>query len=319
MEPLQLTELIRKVRAGTATVAEKELLEAYWNQSVEDQEFLTGLSEAEYSGLGTTMYQNILQTIKTKEDTAAGEEAKVIPLSSNRWIWAAASVLVLIISVASIWMYTRNPLQIEETAFGNRREIMLPDQSVVVLNGNSSIRYAPDWNPEENREVWIEGEAYFSVKHTKNHQKFIVHTPDNLQIEVLGTKFNVSNRRGITNVVLQEGKVKVSDTESTYVMKPGEMVSYSTTRPLLMPQTTNPKVAVSWKENLLLFQDETLESIADQLYDSYGIEVDFQDTTVKKELFTGSVPVDSVDLLFEKFEKLYQTKITKQDNHYVIH
>ncbi|MDJ1497320.1 FecR domain-containing protein [Cytophagaceae bacterium DM2B3-1] len=318
MEPLQLTELIRKVRAGTATVAEKDLLEAHWNQSVEDQEFLTGLSETEYSGLGNTMYQNILQTIKTKEDIAAGEEAKVIPLSSNRWIWAAA-IVILLVSVMSIWIYTKNSLQIEETAFGNRREIVLPDQSVVVLNGNSSIRYATDWNPEQNREVWIEGEAYFSVKHTKNHQKFIVHTPDKLLIEVLGTKFNVSNRRGITNVVLQEGKVKVSDTESTYVMKPGEMVSYSATRPLLTPQNTNPRAATSWKDNLLLYQDESLDSIANQLHDSYGIEVEFRDTSLKKELFTGSVSADSVDQLFEKFEKLYQTKITKQDNHYIIY
>lgn len=314
MEPLHLQELIRKVRAGVATVTEKELLEDYWNQSLEAENFLHGISEVEYVALGKDMYTNIQERIQKKENSS-----DIIPLLSRSWIKVAASVAFLLISLSVLWVFTRNTLQIEETAFGERREIRLPDESVVVLNGNSSIRFSSDWKIEQSREVWVTGESYFSVKHTKNHQKFIVHTPDNLQIEVLGTKFNVSNRRGITNVVLQEGKVKLSDKESVYVMKPGEMISYSTQHSTLTPQVINPKVAISWKDNLLLYQDETLEDIANQLQDSYGIDVTFQDSTLKKELFTGSVPVDSVDLLFEKFEKLYQTKVTKQDNHYIIY
>jgi ferric-dicitrate binding protein FerR (iron transport regulator) len=313
MKNLNLADLIQRLRQGTATPEEKEILTQYWIDALEDQSFLESLSEEEKTALGALMYQNIHQKIHEQE-----YEQPVISLHPRRFYWAVASVVLLVLSAGIFWYMNRSPFQTEQTAFGKRREVRLPDQSVVILNGNSSIRYASEWKADQPREVWVEGEAYFAVTHTKNHQKFMVHTPDHLTIEVLGTKFNVNNRRGTTHVVLQEGKVKVSGQENTYIMKPGEMISYSAQELKVKPQKVNPKLVASWKDDLLLFQEESLASIANRLQDTYGIEVQFEDSTVAQEVFSGSVPADSVDILFEKFEKLYQIKVTKQNNRYVI-
>jgi hypothetical protein len=56
--------------------------------------------------------------------------------------------------------------------------------------------------------VWIGGEGFFDVTHTINHRKFIVHTQNDMDVRVLGTKFNV-RIRSETEVMLQEGKVNL--------------------------------------------------------------------------------------------------------------
>ncbi len=316
MKPTRLTDLIRKVRSGTATPEEKERLEQYWNHATEDESFLQSLSSAEKDRLGNHMYQAIRQEIENQEVNSFSK--RIIALGNSKMYWAAASIILLLVVGSVFWWVNRNAMHTEQTLFGVRKQVVLPDQSVVMLNGNSSIRYAASWQPDQPREVWVEGEAYFAVTHTKNHQKFIVHTPDQLQIEVLGTKFNVNNRRGVTRVVLQEGKVKVSGKAETYIMTPGEMVSYSEKKLALQPQKVNPKLATSWKDHLLLFQDESLESIANKLQDSYGIRIEFANDSLKGEVFSGSVPADSIEILFDKFEKLYQIQVDKQNNRYVI-
>lgn len=83
------------------------------------------------------------------------------------------------------------------TQYGEQRVVELPDHSVVSLNANSTLRFRNDWSQANTlREVWLDGEAFFSVQKQEGAAgpaKFIVHTND-LDVEVLGTRFNVSNR-----------------------------------------------------------------------------------------------------------------------------
>jgi transmembrane sensor len=322
MEKRYLTHLIRKLLAGKASPQEKEQLDETWNQSVEDDSYLQSLSDTEREDLRKQMYNQVWQTIRQKEAAKAGsadKKPRVISFTRHPYLAVAASLTLLMVVGAVFYLLKyQSRWQTVSTAFGARKEIVLPDQSVVVLNGNSSIRYAKQWDGQQTREIWLEGEAYFSVQHTHNHQKFIVHTPDQLQVEVLGTKFNVSNRRGDTRVVLQEGKVKVSDLSKNYVMKPGEMVQYSIQRPDFVPVAVNPKPVVSWKDAVRLYRDESIESIMNGLQDSHGIRVEFRNNAIRKELFSGSVPADSVEQIFQKIEKLYSIKVTRKEGVYII-
>jgi transmembrane sensor len=206
----------------------------------------------------------------------------------------------------------------ERTVYGQQKEIILPDSSVVLLNGNSSVRYAAAWPADRHREIWLEGEAYFSVRHTRNHRKFTVRTPDQLAVEVLGTRFSVTNRRGTTEVVLAEGKVQVSDARDSYLMQPGDMIRYSRQDRQLVPQRTNPERAISWKDKLLIFEDEPVENIVQRLRDSHGIRVEFRNRSIPGELFNGSIPGDSVEVFFDKLEKLYPVRISRQNDIYII-
>ena len=89
------------------------------------------------------------------------------------------------------------------------------------------------WNDADGRQVWLEGEAYFQVqKKPSTVEKFIVHTRQ-VDVEVLGTRFNVNTRRQRAVVSLEEGKVRLSvhggdaavlEKKSAMIMRPGQVV-----------------------------------------------------------------------------------------------
>ena len=324
MEQRLLAELIRRWRTGQATPEEIAQLEAWWQQALQDERYLAALSAGEREALQAGMYRNIRKHIQAREKASAPEPvraARTVPLEPVRRVyWQAAAAVALLIAVGALLfrLVTRDSLHREQTAYGVRKEITLPDRSTVVLNGNSSLAYAPRWAAGQPREVWLEGEAYFSVKHTASHERFTVHMADQLQVEVLGTRFNVQHRRGVTEVVLQEGKVKVSDQAQVYTMTPGEMVRRSARSPRLTARRVNPQLATAWKDNLLIFRDATIVSVVEQLADSHGIRVEFRNQDLKNELFNGSVPADSVALFFTKLEKLYSVEVSRENGVYIL-
>ncbi|HYH55831.1 MAG TPA: FecR domain-containing protein, partial [Anseongella sp.] len=135
------------------------------------------------------------------------------------------------------------------TAYGETKTLTLPDGSKVILNANSEIKYAKDWSGSGDREVWLSGEAFFAVERTATSRKFRVCTGD-LKVEVLGTKFNVTSRKGHARVVLSSGRIKLSvplagDT-ADLLMKPGELVEYTRKDRQIIRDTVNAEHYISW-------------------------------------------------------------------------
>ncbi|CAN5864282.1 hypothetical protein BH24BAC1_BH24BAC1_31110 [soil metagenome] len=323
MDKAYLAILIQKVKAGTATPAEKAELEAFWRQALEEETYPQSLTPDEQEAIRLSMLSKIQGQIlraerQGRERHLPQKTGALIPMRQGYLQAAALIVLLLTVGVVLFNTFYLNRVTTERTAFGERREITLPDQSVVMLNGNSSVRYASGWGDSQTREVWLDGEAFFEVRHTASHQKFVVHTPGELRVEVLGTKFNVNNWQGKTEVVLQEGKVKVADTRQEYVMEPGEMVSYSPATPKLVSQKVNPTVHLSWKNNVLIFNSEPIGAIMDRLAQSHGLRVEFREESLREELFTGSVPGDSVELLLEKIGEIYPVRVRQEEGLYII-
>lgn len=117
--------------------------------------------------------------------------------------WKVAACFAFIILSAAYFLFGNQKVTYT-TKYGQKKEIVLPDNSKVILNGNSSLTLSRNWTSTSKREVWLAGEAFFNVFHTKNHQEFVVYTSQNFNIQVLGTAFNVANRENITKVALKE-------------------------------------------------------------------------------------------------------------------
>ncbi|HZB14371.1 MAG TPA: FecR domain-containing protein, partial [Chryseolinea sp.] len=191
MNKRELAQLIQNFRAGKATEEEKRRLEAYWDSALSDTSALDHMLPGEQEMLKSEMFNSIKEQLQpTKPKT----------VSFYRPLLRVAAAILLLVAVSSV-LYFKLPVvaehaQVEtlsaevETKYGERRTIVLPDESTVVLNGNSKLKYSKNWSAEQVREVWIDGEGFFAVQHTKSHQKFVVHTGEGLSVEVLGTKFN---------------------------------------------------------------------------------------------------------------------------------
>ncbi len=293
---------------------------------------LYGVEERELSATRiANMFQGIRQGIV--EDPHKKEEAVIVKFKPHRyplykkWYAVAAVFIVFLVAAPSVYLTLFHQKTSHATAYGEVKEIILPDGSEVTLNGNSVISYSPDWQ-EGLREVWLEGEAYFQVQHLgvqanlkdKNipdAHKFVVHTND-LDVTVLGTQFNINNRGDQVRVVLNSGKVKVNvahaATKNEIFMEPGEMVAYDTHRKTIGKEIVDPKVYSSWRDNYLVFDDAPLHEVAEALENTYGLKITFENETLGQEIIRGTVPSDDIEILLESLSQIFDLKITRENN-----
>ncbi|HET9431289.1 MAG TPA: FecR family protein, partial [Chitinophagaceae bacterium] len=126
-------------------------------------------------------------------------------ITRKRWWISAAAVIVLLAAGISFWKLTPGKPVIE-SPYGQLSNNQLPDGSTMILNANSTVTLSKGWEEGKDREVWLQGEAFFKVTRTAKKSRFIVHT-GNLDVIVTGTQFNVMNRDSRTTVLLTEGSV----------------------------------------------------------------------------------------------------------------
>lgn len=246
------------------------------------------------------------------------------PLRSNRGgliraRYAIAATLVMaMIAGAYLFIRSINQEVVIATHYGESRTVILPDSTRITLNGNSSVRYLRSGFEGGTRDVWLDGEAFFTVTRTLNNDQFVVHTSE-LSVKVLGTRFNVRSRRGNTEVVLDEGKVKLdmAGVDSSLVMKPGELVEFSEVGTLVR-KPVDPDDYSSWRNNRLVFKSATLEEIARILEDTYGFVVILEDEHLKKKSFTGSSSSDNIHELLDKLGQIFDLEVVKNDNQIIM-
>lgn len=247
----------------------------------------------------------------------------------RRWMGAAAALLLL--SFGALFflndrVWSRDTLV--QTDYSDTREVVLPDGSVAILNANSRLRYADSWDEDEVRRVELEGEAFFSVNHTANHQKFVVQSGE-LLIEVLGTQFNVNNRRGNNKVVLEEGRVRLNlenlaPTENasrkehpSLIMEPGEMVQVSSSADVSR-RIVNPEVYSSWTKNKLIFDNSSLEDIIRMIEDNYGYAVYTKDLDVRELRFSGELRSTEPELLLAYLSEAFDLQVETTDRKIIL-
>lgn len=243
--------------------------------------------------------------------------------------WAAAAAVVGI-AAASSMLWPLSPERPDEapatvayiTQYGQTRQVQLPDGSLVTLNANSTLRHAAVWRVNAPREVWLDGEAYFSVKHLPTHQRFRVHTTGSFNVEVLGTKFTVYRRHEQARVVLLSGKVRVDFTDehqADVMLQPGELLQTADAQPeqVVRKAVAAPAYA-AWKDKKLVLDDTSIEDLSTVLHDTYGLEVIVLDPALRQQTITGTVPVEDIGLLCRAMEATFHFKVRHRDNQIII-
>jgi len=225
---------------------------------------------------------------------------------------ASFTFLASLIGVLAYIIFSLSYLNKVEIAtnFGELKTVNLPDGSVVELNANTSISYNDDWDNVSEREIWIEGEAYFDVVHTEQHTPFKVYA-NGLEVRVLGTEFNVYGRGKITKVVLEEGQVKLNSAahEQSILLAPGDLVTYNTKNLSLNKTKVDTKLHTSWKDHRLLFRQTTLEDLSYIMKENYDLDFFFIDANLAKEEFTGVIPTDNIDILIASLSEAFNIDV----------
>lgn len=271
--------------------------------------------------------QNALRKNLLKIDSLPVKQeirSKVISINTIRNLVKVAAVFIGVVIIAAL-LYSnwKNEKTTIATNYGEIKTIMLPDGSEITLNAHSSISYFKHWRYNEIRKVELQGEAFFKVKHLnknevqiKESEPFIVSTND-LNVEVLGTTFDVKNRRGQTDVILKTGKVKVffnNEKQTDIIMLPGEMITYESHTNKLERTVTNPEDKTAWVNKKLILNNASIYTIIQYIQDHYGYRIILEDTAIGNKKMEGTLMLDNLqDILFVLSTSL-NIEIKKQDS-----
>lgn len=216
-------------------------------------------------------------------------------LSRIGLIRAAASIVLLATLGVLLQNYVLNPKISIQTPYGKQLSLVLPDSTAITLNANSVMTYRK-LNP---RKVWLEGEAFFQVrKKPQNNANFLVLTND-LTIEVLGTTFNVNGKENKTEVILEEGRIKLNlkrDFEQEVFMDPGEFVAYSVQKTeTIEKRQIIPEQLTSWKDGTLEFEDVKLGEVMKRIEEIYGWRPIYQKEELVNRRISMGLPSNDLE------------------------
>jgi len=271
-------------------------------------EFLNSLPQQK-PAISLSHTEEKLEILKRKIDSL---EAPVIQMNSsrNRW-WIGAAAAVLIIIGCTIFFKGNNPKSSLDTTYGVVASNELPDGSTMILNANSTAKLSKEWKEGKDREVWLNGEAYFKVTKTLSKSRFIVHTGD-LDVIVTGTQFNVMHRDNKTTVLLSEGSVIIKTPDGKELhMEPGDYVEM--TNKELARKTVKEEDVLAWKDNKLSFDNLSMREIARIITTHYGVEVVLADETVAAKTVTGIMPNNNLDVLLKAIEMGTDVRINRTE------
>ncbi len=189
-----------------------------------------------------------------------------------------AAVFILLAGISGIWFYLQHqssPAMVEiSAAYGETKQVTLPDQTEVWLNAGSSLKYPSEFS-RKLRSVHLTGEAFFSV--TKNQSKPFVVETKSLEVRVLGTKFDLKAYpdEHQTIATLQEGKIEIQTVKNQKrQIVPNEQLVYNNETSTLKVVKINVEDIPDWKTGNLLFSEATLGEILQTLERHFNISFD---------------------------------------------
>jgi len=196
-----------------------------------------------------------------------------------------AAVVVLGISI--FYYVINNDTEIL-TEIAQQSTLVLPDNSTVKLNANSTISYNK-WFWDSERKVALEGEAFFKVA---KGEKFNVITEDGI-VSVLGTEFNVKQRDGIFDVTCYEGMVAVEHNNTSLTLSPG--MSFTIIDGKEVAKKNDTTTQPTWLRGESQFSSVPLKYVLIELESQYNVKVD-HDNIDTSRLFSGSFSNKNLEL-----------------------
>lgn len=261
--PQELEKVSAVIRSGN--------FKAEWEQVLEEEAAMDMADDSPFEEPGfhaEKIFQRINSTIRP------ARKFRIQP-----WLTGIAAALLLTLSIGYLFLKpgtlpesNRMVLRLVSPR-GQQKKITLSDGTQVILNCGSTLTCKAQFNGTK-REVYLDGEAFFNVKHD-NKKPFLVHS-GRLHVQVLGTSFNVRAYRSDakTTVSVASGKVGVNSNRSsgTYMLLPGDLISYNHNNEFKTSKISREEI-LAWQKGTLIFHLETIREIAPVLERYYGVSI----------------------------------------------
>jgi ferric-dicitrate binding protein FerR (iron transport regulator) len=287
---------------GGAPETEREKLQAFWDLAGTIPEAIIADPDA------SARVQRKLEAL-TQETSGPAWAApplarppfrQMVPITRRQHpAWMAVAATIALAALAILWW--AQPIT-QQAPLGEQLALTLPDGSNVTLNSGATLRYSRKFG--DSRDVDLDGEAFFDV--VPHDHPFIVKT-FNAQVQVLGTQFNIKcwskSLAPITTVTLESGRVALSalaDPDAQVELEPGQTRSISAQTPVVSPiDTARIHFATAWRSGDLIFKDEILGTILEEVERRFAINVQLQNQRLQTKRVNISLrsPADAESVL----------------------
>jgi len=270
---------------------EKKQFERLWNRTSDYKKSYQPDVERGLSDLKARMQQQQKETVT----------AKKTQLKPRRFGWRIAATIAVLLTVgALLFTYFNNTPEYVTiaAAAGTQQEVTLEDGTHVLLNSNSTLRY-PEAFAKNLRTVELEGEAFFEVAEN-SARPFIIKLPQT-KVTVLGTAFNVRAYldENFTEVTVQSGKVRftISKTGQSKTLTDKQKATYTHDTAFSVGRDDELH-ALSWLAGDLVFENERVSTIIEQLERYYKVNLELTETNI------GACRISLVNRNYPSLEKV---------------
>ncbi|WP_019987270.1 FecR family protein [Rudanella lutea] len=247
--------------------------------------------------------------------------APVVPLHASPWWnrpWFMAASIIVLLGLTAFFLRDRLQYQTYRTVYGETRALTLSDGSRVRLNPNSQLR-VPRWGfGQRTREVWLTGEADFSVTHTLDNSRFVVKTNKNVEVVVLGTEFTVFARNRGARVALTKGQIQLQYRDGgqarELLMKPGQLATFEPGRHMALTAVKPTSPLPLSAGNRFVFDETPLREVAFMLEERYGLQVQISSPELADRVLVGSIQAGDPDQLLQFISELLDINVIRQEN-----
>lgn len=208
--------------------------------------------------------------------------------------------------------------------YGKTFKLVLSDGTTIHLNAGSSIKYPVKFIEGTQREVFLKGEAFFDVIKNANHP-FVVNVND-LNVRVLGTKFNVSSYpedRNI-NTVLVEGSVALHDKDDIYnastafLLEPGCKGEWNPDSKETTMSKVDTNEYTSWLEGRMIFRNAPFKIIRKKLERKYNVSIKNNNKILEERTYNAVFDIESIEQVLRTLNEIYSIEYTIDKNEIII-
>lgn len=237
-------------------------------------------------------------------------------------VWKSIAVAASVAAVAAIGftlyhIYSPEPALTQTySCVTGKSSVLLPDGSTVVLHNGATLSYDNSFS-KANREVSVEGEAYFDVaKDTEN--TFTVKV-DDIAVTVHGTTFNVLEDSESVTISLVEGAVDVlAGDETTCALTPGHSAIYDKETGCLIDRKDDVAFASCWAQDRLTFTQASLGEVCRYLSKWYGVQIVVPEGLKASCSYTFTIREEPIDQILDIMSRINPMKYLYTNDHRII-
>lgn len=209
--------------------------------------------------------------------------------------------------------------------YGKRFMLILSDGTKVHLNAGTTLRYPVEFIKGKNRQVFLQGEAYFDV--AKDEKRPFLIDVDELNIQVLGTQFNLSAypEDEMVRTVLVEGSVGFFEEGPGFdervhtKLQPGFMATWQKGDGSMAYKEVDTDIYTGWMDGKIIFNHIPFKDILKKLERNYDVTITNNNKVLDDVRFTASFDTETMEQILNAFKKSHPLRFEiREDNQIII-